>query len=194
VQGRIASVNAHGIDLKSDHVRDDPEAYVADVIDAMGHKQIAEGKIQDEYREWKRADGTRPFAGLVAVEKGAGSRQAGLDALEAMLLSTRAREQPESAWWAKNGYSEGHREACARGPALYVSPRCEHFVDELVAMRYDARRDGDPTREQPETTLDSVDHLVDCARYAVAAARDSMREWWRPEAARPKPGPLLARG
>lgn len=193
VRGHIAASNAWGVDQLSDHLRLDPEAYAVDVIDALGHRQIAEGKIIDEYREWRREDGTLPFWRTRPVEKGPGSRLIGTDAINAMLLATRAREQPRSEWWGQHGYSDAHRASLASSPALYISPRCSHFVDEILAARYEQRRDGDPTREQPETMSDTADHLRDCARYAIQHGRASLADWWRPASQPALPGSLLAR-
>lgn len=167
--GWHATANARAIaELSGD------ERYIIDEIDAQQGLADERGKIEDLYRRYRNDAGKYPLRGLRSVKKGAGSRQEGLNQIAGMLLSTLATVKPpgKTDYWANKGYTDKHALSLKEWSCIYFAPGTEALVEEIIRARYDERPDGDPGMDQPETSVDMQDDLIDCLRYGVKAAGD----------------------
>lgn len=183
-QGWFAPENARAIAHLSRN-----ERYRVDVIDAQqglpdkrGHVEDIYRKIELEHDPWaKLGQIRRPLQRIEAVKKGSGSRQEGLDAIGQMLHAALSVEAPEHSYWDQEGYDESHRNSFREESCLYIGPGCEDLFSELTEARFDQRPGGDPTMNQPETSLDMMDDLIDCLRYLIRSGGRFIRSRRRDE-------------
>lgn len=153
------------------------ETYAFNVIDAMQGLPDQQGKVEDIYRASVDEQGRKPLSGLQAVEKGANSRQVGLDHIAGMLHSTLAVCSPTHPYWDAEGYDEGHRASFRRYSSLYLGRDVAEFLfEELEKARWDERPGNDPEMNRPETSLDMMDDAIDCTRYLIRAGGQLLRQ------------------
>jgi len=179
VTGRFAPQHAASIAALS--YRDEIDAYEhysIDCIDAMQGLPDQMGKVEDIYRAFKDKQGHRPLAGMVPVQKGAGSRQHGLDSIAAMLHSTLlAVAGPDHAYWREEGYEDYHLRAIIEHSSLYLGRDvAEPLFNELEKARWDEARSADPEFERPETSLNMMDDATDCLRYLTISGEHLIRQ------------------
>lgn len=152
------------------------EEYRWDVIDAMDRTPEGTGQVYEMYQAYKHHDGTRPLFRVEPVRKGAGSRQEGVEAIQAMLLSTLAVNAPDAPYWDESGYDADHVVSLREHSSIYLAPSCTDVFDELDMARYDERKGPDAAlMNRPETTVDMQDDEIDTIRYAIRAGGHLMR-------------------
>ena len=179
VTGWFAPQNAAAIAAASWH--EDAqcyERYQVDVIDAMSGLPDRMGKVEDLYRAYVDPCGQRPLAGLCTVTKGAGSRQAGLDAIAAMLHSTMAAVAGgDHPYWREEGYEDYQLQAMVEHSSIYLGRDvAEPLFEELEKARWDENRSPDPEADRPETSLAMMDDLIDSLRYLCSSGAHLIRQ------------------